>query len=47
MTSWPCVHTASAAVTPEGQISVAGPEPAAVTTAGFHLVSATWARRRR
>lgn len=37
MTSWPYVHTASAAVTPEGQISVAGPEPAAVTTAGFHL----------
>lgn len=37
MTSWPYVHTASAAVTPEGQISVAGPEPAAVTTAGFRL----------
>lgn len=37
MTSWPYIHTASAAVTPEGQISVAGPEPAAVTTAGFHL----------
>lgn len=37
MTSWPYVHTASGAVTPEGQISVAGPEPAAVTTAGFHL----------
>ncbi len=37
MTSWPYVHTASAAVTPEGQLSVAGPEPAAVTTAGFHL----------
>lgn len=37
MTSWPWVHTASAAVSPEGQISVAGPEPAAVTTAGFQL----------
>lgn len=37
MTSWPYIHTASAAVEPEGQISVAGPEPAAVTTAGFHL----------
>lgn len=37
MTSWPYVHTASAAVTPEGQISVAGPEPAAVTTTGFDL----------
>lgn len=37
MTSWPYVHTASAAVTPEGQISVAGPEPAAVTTVGFRL----------
>lgn len=37
MTSWPYIHTASAAVTPEGQISVAGPEPAAVSTAGFHL----------
>lgn len=40
MTSWPYIHTASAAVTPEGQISVAGPEPAAVTTAGFHLGAA-------
>lgn len=37
MTSWPYVHTASAAVTPEGQISIAGPEPAAVTTVGFQL----------
>lgn len=37
MSSWPWVHTASAAVSPEGQVSVAGPEPAAVTTAGFQL----------
>jgi organic hydroperoxide reductase OsmC/OhrA len=37
MTSWPRVHTASAAVSPEGQTAIAGPEPAAVTTAGFQL----------
>ena len=37
MTAWPYIHTASAAITPEGEVSVAGPEPAAVTIAGFEL----------
>lgn len=37
MTAWPYIHTATAAITPEGQVSVAGPEPSAVSTAGFEL----------
>lgn len=34
MPAWPRIHTATAAIEPDGSTTVAGPEPAAVATSG-------------